>query len=120
MTNIGKIEYAVQYMYFFKQLMSPEEYQEFLEDFMFLYKHKEMLDFNKYICKEFQDDLEQPLQEVYIDETEYHAPNFILKNTYDKALLEKTYQSFKILLQLITTGHLNEAFQFFDTLSYKK
>ncbi len=121
MINISKIEYAIQNMYFFKQLLPPDKFQEFLEDFVFLYKNKSVFNLHTQIYKEMVSEIKSPIQEIFIEEkTDYTDPNFILKNSHDNRNFEEVYQQFKMLCKLIQKDNIKEAYQFFNSMQYHK
>lgn len=120
MNNINKIDYAIQNMYFFKQFLSKEEFQEFLEDFVLLYKNKNIFNAESNIYRDIiTENYELPIQEVYF-ESIYETPNFTFERGDVKTSFDEVYNVFKHLFELIQKNQFKEALEFFDLMPVHK
>lgn len=120
MNNINKIDYAIQNMYFFKQFLSKEEFQEFLEDFVLLYKNKNIFNAESNIYRDIiTENYELPIQEVYF-ESIYETPNFTFERGDGKTSFDEVYNVFKHLFELIQKNQFKEALEFFDLMPVHK
>lgn len=116
MNNINKIEYAIQNMYFFKQFLPQEEFYEFLEDFVLLYKNRNIFNAESNIYRDIiTDGYELPIQEI-IFESIYETPNFVMGKDERPRLFEDVYLAFKHLNNLIQNNKFKEALEFFDLM----
>ncbi len=116
MNNINKIEYAIQNMYFFKQFLPQEEFYEFLEDFVLLYKNRNIFNAESNIYRDIiTDGYELPIQEI-IFESIYETPNFVMGKDDRPRLFEDVYLVFKYLNNLIQNNKFKEALEFFDLM----
>ena len=101
MNNINKIEYAIQNMYFFKQFLSKEEFQEFLEDFVLLYKNRNIFNAESNIYRDvITEQYEAEIQEVYFDSI-YETPNFVFSKDEQNTSFDDVYLVFRHLHSLI-------------------
>ena len=116
MNNINKIEYAIQNMYFFKQFLSKDEFQEFLEDFILLYKNRNIFNAESNIYRDIiTESYEVAIQEVFFDSI-YETPNFIFNKDEKNTSFEEVYLVFKHLYGLIQKNQFKDALEFFDLM----
>lgn len=116
MNNINKIEYAIQNMYFFKQFLSKDEFQEFLEDFVLLYKNRNIFNAESNIYRDIiTESYEVAIQEVFFDSI-YETPNFTFNKEDKNASFEEVYLVFKHLYGLILKNQFKDALEFFDLM----
>lgn len=116
MNNINKIEYAIQNMYFFKQFLPADEFYEFLEDFILLYKNRNIFNAESNIYRDIiTEKYELPIQEV-IFESIYETPNFTMEKDNYPRLFDEVYMVFKHLNNLIQNNKFKEALEFFDLM----
>ena len=116
MNNINKIEYAIQNMYFFKQFLSKDEFQEFLEDFVLLYKNRNIFNSESNIYRDIiTESYEVAIQEVFFDSI-YETPNFTFNKEDKNTSFEEVYLVFKHLYGLILKNQFKDALEFFDLM----
>lgn len=116
MNNINKIEYAIQNMYFFKQFLSKEDFQEFLEDFVLLYKNRNIFNAESNIYRDIiTEKYEVEIQEIYFDSI-YETPNFTFNKSEKNTSFEEVYLVFKHLYGLIQKNQFKDALEFFDLM----
>lgn len=116
MNNINKIEYAIQNMYFFKQFLSKDEFQEFLEDFVLLYKNRNIFNAESNIYRDIiTESYEVAIQEVFFDSI-YETPNFTFNKEDKNTSFEEVYLVFKHLYGLILKNQFKDALEFFDLM----
>ena len=118
MKKLYKIDYIIQHMYLFKQILPPKNFQELLEDFVFLHNNKYLFDREKEILLdcvaglyEFEDD--DLLSDGCVF---YQKPNFTFPNYCDTQTFDGAYDSFKKLNRLLNNNQVAESFNFFDCL----
>ncbi|MBQ8251189.1 MAG: hypothetical protein IJY92_04670 [Alphaproteobacteria bacterium] len=120
MNNINKIEYAIQNMYFFKQFLSKEDFQEFLEDFILLYKNRNIFNAESNIYRDIiTEKYEVEIQEIYFDSI-YETPNFTFNKSEKNASFEDVYLAFKHLYGLIQKNQFKDALEFFDLMPIRE
>ena len=116
LNNINKIEYAIQNMYFFKQFLSKDEFQEFLEDFVLLYKNRNIFNAESNIYRDIiTESYEVAIQEVFFDSI-YETPNFTFNKEDKNTSFEEVYLVFKHLYGLILKNQFKDALEFFDLM----
>ena len=117
MKKLYKINYIIQHMYLFKQILPPQNFQELLEDFIFLHNNKYLFDREKDILLDCVSGLYDFEDDLFLDGDEfYQKPNFTFPNYCDTQTFDGAYDSFKKVNRLLNNNKVTESFNFFDCL----